>query len=359
MQLIGAIYKLTNGNDYPIVTFVYLGKKIPKYVFLSIMNFKHKFPHLHTTLIHDSDQGALLADKCQIRSFHTKNWMKEEESLMNSLDHPMVFRNGFWFQTLARFFALCEFQTIFNTPVVQIECDVWVGSNFPFKAFANLDKQIAFPMENLLQGSASILWLRDKSGASFLRDYAVRLLSLDSSHTDMTILGKLAQEHPDKVLTLPVSIESKSYDYDETRIISPIFTQNLDKFNGVFDALPYGMYLLGSDPRNGRGWSQRFLQRKEHSIIPEDIKFLLDSKNHLLIESKGESHYLYNLHNHAKRKQLWRQTGILYLLEIIKEQRQFTQPKRKFYFSVFLGLIYQYLNRKVRSVAIKLNRGKI
>jgi hypothetical protein len=328
----------------PGIVLVYLGGEIPRYVYANIRNIRARFPALEVTFIHNSRQGLGLAKATGIASFRTSDWIEEENELVSKLSNPMGFRNGFWFHSLARFFALAEFQKIYNNPIIQVECDVWLANNFPFDKFQELGKGIAFPMENKFQGSASILWLRDKDDSWALREYSINCLNENNKHTDMTILGQYIKNYPERVTTLPVKSPLQNHDDTEEHL----FTSNFQLFNGIFDALPYGMFLLGSDPRNARGWSFRYKFRKEQGILPRDIAFNFDEKTNLVLDTQGKSFTLYNLHNHSKKLDIWNSNGCSYLSRVTAKQRMTKKVLKSFHLFVFLNLVIQAVRRRLK-----------
>lgn len=331
----------------PEVVLVYLGKRIPKYVYWNLRDLKKRFPFLELTLIHDSQVGLSIAKSLEINSFTSTNWLENERVLAESLEHPIDFRKGFWFQTLARFLSLAEFQQSNNVPIIQIECDVWLDSDFPFDKFRKLDRDIAFPMENETQGAASILWLRDSAASNMLKDYAMKLLKQDKRHTDMTILGRLIKDHPEKVTTLPVVNMPDGTMFRNGYTSRDIYSQNFELFGGVFDALPYGMFLLGSDPGNDKGWSHQFRFLKEHHVISSDLTFIYEEGTNLMIKANGGVHKVFNLHNHSKNLKLWKWEGKTFLEHMIALQRYRKSAVKKFYFFVFIKLATKALLRKI------------
>ena len=75
-------------------------------------------------------------------------WLYQENKSENSRlkensNLPMSFRQGFWFSTTSRFFALEAFsRENKNAKILQIESDVWLSPNFPFSKFENIEPEI-------------------------------------------------------------------------------------------------------------------------------------------------------------------------------------------------------------------------
>lgn len=334
-------------QDLPKLVYVYLGKKIPKYVAVSLRNTKLRFPHLKLVLIHNSIQGESLARKLEIQSFMTKNWLLSSDGLSQKLNHPLEFRGGFWFYTLARFFALHDYQANENTPLIQIEADVWLADNFPFSKFALLPRDIAFPMESENKGAASILWLRDRDASSKLKDFAVNSIQEIPDATDMTILGDLIKRKPEIATTLPVLPSIEESQNLSISFSDSIFSRNFALFGGVFDALSYGMYLIGTDPRNSRGWSFLFKKQPDHKVPIPGTLFSSDSNNNLNVKMLDKEFPLFNLHNHAKLTDVWSLNTQPQLSKITADSNQ-GKPRKHFYPRVFIACVMRSLARRTR-----------
>jgi hypothetical protein len=335
-----------NQNEIDIVL-VYLGSTWPSYVELNLRYLVKNFQSHQIHFIGDSDYVLNRAKGVGARTFKTKNWREVYRETYDLLEHPMEFRSGFWFNTIARFFAISEFQQLTKRPLLQIECDVLIFKNFPFNSFAKLRDKIAFSMENLGQGSASILWIGNELLSTELVKTILCLVSQDPKHTDMTILGSIARGSILPTIVLPTLHPALHLEASEE---SSFYSANWEIFNGCFDALNYGMYIVGSDPRNSKGVS-RIFQNREEQIIPSDLQaFRLDAANNsfVLELANGTSYPLYCLHNHAKDKRIWskKQTKLLN-----RRSRQFARSRsirRRFYPSAFFTLAVEKVLRSLK-----------
>lgn len=326
---------------------VYLGEKMPKYVIHNLKYLIENFPNHRIFFVGDSERTLSRARKLPIGVFKTSNWREIKWEAYTKLEHPLEFRSGFWFNTIARFFALAEFQAVSSRPLIQIECDVFVAGNFPFSAFEDFNDSIAFPLENLKQGAASILWIGNAKLSQKLAEISLNLINADPRLTDMTILGRVANESLISFVSLP-TIQSKEC-IDEPKALE-VFSKNFVNFNGCFDALSYGMYLLGSDPRNRKGISELFKRRPEQ-VLPKDLISFNATKGGTSIEVKlksGATYQLFCLHNHSKNIKLWKSSGY----RLINKKSKLMQKRRDiayvFYPISSLGLLYSKMKRFLR-----------
>ena len=326
---------------------VYLGNRIPRYVRHNLRYLKRNFPNHRLIFIGDSDQTLSKARKLQIEVFKTANWRELEYETYIKLEHPLEFRSGFWFNTIARFFAIAEFQAVSLRPLIQIECDVFITGNFPFSTFTNLEDSVAFPMENSTQGAASVLWVGNSKLSQELAKISLNLIHADPRLTDMTILGRVANDSLISYVSLP-TIQSKE-DLAEP-IQSEIFHENFTKFKGCFDALTYGMFLLGSDPRNKKGISELFRRRPEQ-VLPKDLTSFKSVKKGASVEVEletGVSYQLFCIHNHSKNLKLWANSRHRF----INGRSRMMQKKQGityvFYPFIFLGLLLSKARRSFK-----------
>jgi hypothetical protein len=330
------------------VVLVYLGGKFPKYVAKNLSYLKSNFPNYSITFVGDSEQTLAKASELSVNVFKTSNWIEISSSIYNLLDHPMKFRSGFWFHTIARFFAIAEFQKASRNPLLQVECDVFLSKNFPFEKFLPLKEVVAYPMENVTQGAASVLWIGNDKLSAKLVETSLRLIRENPKHTDMTILGEIACKSLLPFTSLP-TIHPKGK-LDQKSNLSD-FSRNFYYFKGCFDALSYGMYMLGSDPRNKRGLSEVFKNRSEQ-VLPDDIVHFGLNKSGMGIDIRlenGVCYPLFCLHNHSKNSKIWTNPRAL----LSRRFRSFTRDKiskQLLYPSVLISLLGTKLKRFVFKV---------
>jgi hypothetical protein len=299
---------------------VYLGTKIPTYAVSNLIDIKARFSKHQLYLVCDDSRVASKVQKRGINILQVEKDSSFKRLFEEKSDLPSDFRNGFWYYTIARFSALKEAQRILSSPVIQIEADVWLADNFPFDKFTSLREEIAFSLETPDKGSASILYLKNFAAAEKLQVLAESMLYESPKDTDMVILGKICSRKLMRARILPTLAPCDLAPHEDKM---PFRESDIKFFGGIFDALPYGMCLLGEDPRNHRG-RIKVNQVLDHQIIPKrNFDFELSLKGDLfLIDKDGKSVPLFNLHNHSKNKELWKNQTKRLLTKRIKRRRR-------------------------------------
>ncbi len=330
------------------VAIVYLGKSAPKYVFDNLRYLRGNFPTINLVFISDSVKSLNLAKKLDVEIWHYQENADEKSKFQSKSNLPMNFREGFWYTTTSRFFALEKFLEMHpHEQLLQIEADVWISPNFPFEKFKDLPQEIdsAFPLETEITGAASILYLRDYKAA---RDFCLevrKILSENSSATDMTILGKIANERDMHSLLLPVA-PHKSEALNPMTSPGTILkiSQSLDYFGGVFDSVTFGLFLAGEDPRNHRGMHYRFRRQTGHLVHCDKIEFVAKSDGIYLCGQTDVP--LYNLHIHSKNRSAWRSDYLKTQIPlIIQDSKQGVKATRNY--RLLLVLIAKSLKRRI------------
>jgi hypothetical protein len=289
------------------IVLVYLGTRTPPYVFDNLRYLRAQFPEQKIVFISDSDSSIKKAKKIGVYGWLYREDSSESTRIKSNSSLPMGFRDGFWFTTTSRFFALSDFMTANpNASILQVEADVWLSPNFPFEKFEALDTNynLAFPLESEHTGAASLLYIRDEVSALLFTSEVRRLLSSDSSATDMTILGQLYKESSLKCLVLP-SIPKKSPAFNPLLPTSllDVASERIDYFQGVFDAVTYGLYLSGEDARNHRGKKYMFRRQENHLVHCDKMKFTFGVDGAFI---QGEELIpLFNIHIHSKDRRVW------------------------------------------------------
>jgi hypothetical protein len=251
------------------------------------------------------------------------------------------YRNGFWVQTLNRFFALEEFYHHNPVgPILHVEADVLLFPVFPLEEFDRIPKNIAFPLSDLLIGVASTFWLRTYEDAVFFCDFLRQTKSSDPNLTDTAALGLFAKNHAEKAFILRSGLNSEtSYHVnpDGLRLSGDGFIFASD---GIFDASTLGIYLCGTDPRNSFGMSYIFSSLGHHRINPRSLTF--ESKGSVLFAKHGsEVRPIYSLHNHSKNARLFKVGVEGHLLR--RYHRSKGQMFWRFSWVGFSGFVFDYL----------------
>jgi hypothetical protein len=163
--------------------------------------------------------------------------------------------------------------------------------------------------------------------------------------TDMTILGQLYKESSVKCLILPsLPLRSPGINPAINQETEQLITSGTDYFGGIFDAVTYGLYLMGEDPRNHRGKLVRFRRQEGHLVHCDKLKF--ESNQNSIKIANQKSTYLFNIHIHSKSQIAWTERFMNGVLQnIIKKSHQGVSSKRN-YFLTFI-LTFKSLKRRI------------
>lgn len=328
------------------IVFVHFGSFPPKHLIKNLNRTCKFFPDTTVTLITDAKFDNLIThNNFQRYDFQLGTDYRHVDRQMN---HPKDFRNNFWFTSLARLIALCDYVIEKENPILHIESDVLVSQDFPLESFDSCDRSLAYTMVGHKSGVASILWLRDVNAAKNLRNYIYLQVQLDPMTTDMKVLGHFQWEFPDKVRIL-ASFPIRQFNL-QPLVSAPIiqdmiYTEKL--FGGYFDAADAGQYLLGDDPRNNRG--KKFLRRElETSFFkPSHVKFSYSKARNFLNIASEEVNRYFSLHIHSKSDSMFVE-GKLGSLLLRAVENQSCPEKQVLVPAVFLSSIKNALIRRVR-----------
>jgi hypothetical protein len=289
------------------IAYVYLGESnLPSYVLENLTNTRSKFPHIDLIFISDNLKSISIVKNLGIDVWRCRNQATLNSEVLNSMNHPMEFRSGFWFNTLARFFALEEFmESSGEREILQIEADVWLSPKFPFSKFESFTKELAYPMESIGRGAASVLYVGSIRAIRDFNEFCKNELRSLPDATDMTLLGSYCENHPDRVLVLPSGSDSNFFKEFTPSYISSEGSFHAAYFGGVFDPLTYGMHLFGVDPKNYRGILKLFSDPPHHVVAIRSLEF--DLINHEIFAKQGsELTPILNLHIHSKNLKIFR-----------------------------------------------------
>lgn len=286
------------------IVFVHFGSTPPKYLIRNLNRTCVFFPETTVTLITDVELDIPV---------NHSNFQKHQFELGpdyqvvdRQISHPKSFRNNFWFTSLARVMALCDYVIKKQIAILHIESDVVVSRDLPLQKFANCDRYTAYTMVGQVSGVASILWLGNVSAAAHLRDYIKMCAQTDPMTTDMKILGQYQGDYPKRVRILASfpTKRSDAYLFVPDQIIQDmVYSEEL--FGGFFDAADAGQYLLGDDPRNNRG--VKFLRRelKTSFFKPSKVDFEYSAERQFLNIASEEVNRFFSLHIHSKNKSVF------------------------------------------------------
>ncbi len=321
---------------------VYLGKNIPAHVFKNLIYLKVTFPQETVYFISDNQAALNKASSIGVEIFKASHFEESSKKLESYLSHPMEFRDQFWLHTTSRFFALLEFSYFVNAAFIQIEADVFMFKSFPFQKFHNLEA-ISFPLETPSTGAASIFYVPSSGAISEFVTFIFKMTSINSLETDMTLMGKYWEKYPEKVSILP-SISHKEHSSRNDFLTTA--TKNLDHFQGLFDPLTYGMYLLGEDPMNARGLIKFGNKPYNHLISKMNMNFEFNGESLFLIQD-GTSIEIFCLHVHSKNLKMFEPHK--FPSEIERGIRLASLKKSRFSPRVFLKLVKRSLIRRFAS----------
>jgi hypothetical protein len=146
------------------------------------------FPLHEVHLITDQDVTKIKINNLAVSKYHpSDNWINLEKLLQ----HPKIFRNNFWFTSLARFIAIAEFVKTHDEAMIHIESDVIISEDFPLKVFSKLNVDFSFPVVNSDQAIASCLFIGNSRAADELIRITLESAIENNLTADMYILKKL------------------------------------------------------------------------------------------------------------------------------------------------------------------------
>ena len=319
---------------------VYLGKKVPTYVFRNLLYLKKTFPAETVYFISDNEGALNEASEIGVKIFKACLTDEKSKVLKERLSHPMGFRDGFWLHTTSRFFAILEFSHYLNEPFIQVEADVFLFKSFPIHKIEEFTK-ISFPLETPSTGAASIFYVPSNQSISEFVSFILEMTDLNSRETDMTLLGKYWAKYPEKVMILPSIARSEPAGELESAVSAA--SRELDRFQGLFDPLTYGMHLLGEDPMNARGWVKFGKKPHNHLISELNLRFELKDGSLFLIQ-KENRYEIFCLHVHSKNLRMFR--GKSFSREIHRGIKFASREESRFMPKVFLRLAGKSLVRR-------------
>lgn len=335
-------------SNIPIdLVFVHYGTNIPKHLSANIHRTAGLFPNSRIVLLTDQTLRGL-PKNCLSYDILSNTEILETKS---KLDHPINFRNGFWATTFLRLIAVAKFAAENVNPVLHIESDVILSSDFPLEKFLNLKEPIAFPIVGPGLSVASIFYLGSRDSAAELISFLKLELEANPTTTDMKVLDRFRLANPGHVALLPIGPNNASA-YIST--LSPSdFTKMqalLAYFGGVFDAIDVGFYLFGEDPRNNRGF--RLLGKIDTSSylkINQLLFSISDARNFIDMSFNNLRIPIFSAHIHSKDLRLFNVKKFnKFLRQRIPLQSRF--PRKEFDLGVFLKLTIQYIKQRLKLI---------
>jgi len=288
------------------IVLVYIGERVPNYVFLNLVLLQKTFPHTQVVFLSDYAKNVEAAEKLGASTMLVPSPEKSWKVKPRNFNLDTNFRSGFWYKTFARFHSLAYYaKTKPLDPFLHVESDVLLLSGFPLEKFLMINESLAFPLSTTENAAASTLYVKNYLGFLEFLNFAETEVLKNPITTDMSVLAKYAKEYPEEVFILPTTVNSE---ISFTQITSTEdyfkFHSNLDFFEGIFDANTWGQFLTGQDERNFYGIRKIYHTIPDHAIDPKKFEFSYDKNLCVSIDNQKVS--LYSLHIHSKNKQFFR-----------------------------------------------------
>lgn len=301
-------------NNYSIV-FVHIGKNIPSYLKTSIDQ---------AVLFNPEASVYVIANKVPLeefsKNFENKNIHFEAcEDLLISLDHKKFLRltkldttflDGFWLYTTERFFYIDELMSKYKlNDVFHLESDnmLYVNLTELLNQFRSNYQGIAATFDNEERAIAGFIYF---SSTRAIRDF-VQFVSLNvkDKKTDMYLIADYKKKKGiDAIGNLPIITE----EYAQVNNLISInnhkadnpqhFTNNIDKFDSIFDAASIGQYLGGNHSIH-KNAKARFIN--DNCVFdPRFVDFIWEKNDKNLnvpyMKYKNKKVRINNLHVHSK-----------------------------------------------------------
>jgi len=282
----------------PIAAFVFLGRRLPKYLTLNIRKFIQNWPNVKVLLIVDNPKSVPRAISSRIEVIRYSR-SPETSAALTGLKLNPRFRSGFWIKTLERLIALEAGHSEYpSRRLLHIEGDVVILPGFPWDSLSEFG-DLSWLRLTEDEDIAALVLTRNAAETSWLVRNIISVAQKDNSTSDMRALKAVAKSNPEKVTYLPSSP-----------------SDSLSESIGVFDALPLGLWLFGVDPKNLAG------KIRNHHTDPRHLQSFLGwrvqgTDNGGLEVSNGSKNIRVNsLHLHSKSLRVLRAKNIAGLAEV-------------------------------------------
>lgn len=267
--------------DRPLdLVFVHLNSEIPTYLKLNLQSVIRAFPAQNIVLIHDrTNDMSIPKGVIEFRY----SWSDELTKIDSYLQHPKDFRNNFWLTSIGRFDALRAYIETTGHPVIHIESDVILASDFPLSKFLEIEQDYAFPVVAQNRGVASTLYIRDLKAAKKLVKLSLSLSKENPNTNDMEILAELGNKFANNCLDLPFAVPVDDSFHEPLSSGKKLGIKlGMKKLGGIFDGNDIGVFLFGTDPRNRRGISKVRQEIKGNYSAVSNWRFKYDQQRQFL-----------------------------------------------------------------------------
>lgn len=288
------------------VVLIHLGKAPAQHLWVNLESLLKRFIEVEFVLI--SDKAHLEPPKNSKLVFFQYLRSESISQVLDSLDHDLTFRSGFWKYTLERFIALEQYhRTDPETKIIHIESDILLFPEFPFDSFLALEK-LAWQKVDESRDVASVFFSPHHIESGWLVSQLLHLLQNHNHLTDMTGLNLIRKCNPTRVDTIPsfsaeLGIQVLREGDQNTSLMLDL-SKNFSLFDGIFDPAAYGMWLSGSDPKNYHGRQILFdteeIVKGGTFVDPSQLRYVLSESDQLFCVSKYESVRIWSLHIHSK-----------------------------------------------------------
>ena len=302
------------------IVLVQYGVKADQLLYKNLKYLQETFPSIPKVVLTDDSRylnpnkmhGAEIFIDCKLNV----------ELLKNNISHPLGFRNGFWLNTIARFWLISSYQSSFpNQSLLHIETDVLLMPKFPFEKLDRSNFDCIFTDVSDHASSAAVIYTRNADASKKITEHFSRGILNNSASTDMSLLAQYKG-----------ATGQRLGKFRNGSGLSPINGQVFRDFPNV-DPATWGMFYLGRDPRNHRGIRILYKAVPEHQIRTENLELSI-AGSRIEIENQGE---LVSFHVHSKDKRYFSVEGLEFLRSRIRNYDG--KPKNEIDKSILLKLI--------------------
>ena len=275
------------------IVLVQYGVKADALLYKNLRYLQEKFPSI---------PRVVLTDEC--RHINPKKLHGAEQFVKNNLNltllrdkvsHPLQFREGFWFNTIARFWLISSYHDRFpNQPILHIETDVLLMPTFPFELLNSSNFDCIFTDVSDHASSAAVLYTRNALTSKKLTEHFRSGILNNSASTDMSLLAQYREV-----------ARHRLGKFRNGSGLSPVNGETFREFPNV-DPATWGMFYSGRDPKNHRGLRILYEAVPDHQIRPENLNLLIE-EGRVHIENQGE---LVSFHIHSKDKRYFSAKGL-------------------------------------------------
>lgn len=307
-----------------------------------MQNLKKSHAKIELVLISDIDVNISWGKSQGYETWMCPDYMTDEKIGPQKNIWDLTFRNGFWFHTYSRFYAIADYMSLNEGPILHVEGDVILLPNFPFEKIANLTK-LAYPLENKNIGVASTLFFPDYKSALKLKKFTIESAKKVTNSTDMTILAEYASEFRGEIEVLPnAAPDSGFYSELTSEKTIELLAENYPKFGGIFDGAAYGQYYGGVDHRINSGARKIFssVDRGE-GVAPSKLSFHSENKS-MFLSSQKTTVEIFTLHIHSKDLRLFNPEKFWDVLQKREKKQQFGEYTEIVRFEFYIKRILKF-----------------